>query len=346
MFRIYYPDDPEATGKIIPRQQALEMLQADKNTFRKKTIEWNKHRKYGDHGFQLIPCRHCWACQLNYSAEWATRIMLEAKQTPGQNWFITLTYDDEHLPIMEKIEAKEGTYENDGTWNGCLYEKHMQTFINSLRKHFERQGIENIKYFYCGEYGETTQRPHYHIILLHCPLRIEDFKSAHIDTNFKAHWKSKEIEQYWTKGITDIAELEWSCAAYVARYCTKKLTFDADKTKYYEVGKIPEFIRMSRGIGFDWYTEHKGEIYKTDEIIMKTIKGNVGSVKPPKAFDRKLKEHNPELFEMIKKSRQTAGERASEMLNRLSDYTDLDNLILAAEKVTQKMKMLPRVGEW
>ena len=144
----------------------------------------------------------------------------------------------------------------------------------------------------------------------------------------------------------DIAELEWSCAAYVARYCTKKLNYEQDKTFYYEQGKMPEFIRMSKGIGFDWYSEHKDEIYKTDEIIMKTIKGNVGSVKPPKAFDRKMKESDPEFFEAIKKSRQTAAERAEKMLQTLSDRTDYDNLILNAEKVRKKVKLLPRVGEW
>ena len=222
----------------------------------------------------------------------------------------------------------------------------MVRFLNSLRKNFERQGYEGIKYFYCGEYGETTGRPHYHIILLHCPIDILQFYDCHVDTNYKAHWKSHQLEKYWKEGILDVSELEWSCAAYVARYCTKKISFETDKTIYYKQGKMPEFIRMSKGIGFEWYEQHKGEIYKTDEIIMRTIKGNVGSCKPPKAFDRKFKEHFPEEFEKIRLSRQTAAERATKLLNSLNDYTDYDNLILSAEKVKKKMQMLPRVGEY
>ena len=109
---------------------------------------------------------------------------------------------------------------------------------------------------------------------------------------------------------------------------------------------MPEFIRMSKGIGFEWYEKHKNEIYKTDEIIMRTIKGNVGSIKPPKAFDRKFKEFMPEEFEKIRLSRQTAAERATKLLNSLNDYTDYDNLIMSAEKVKKKMQMLPRVGEY
>ena len=107
--------------------------------------------------------------------------------------------------------------------------------------------------------------------------------------------------------------------------------------------QVPSF---SKGIAFEWYEEHKNEIYKTDEIIMRTIQGNVGSMKPPKAFDRKLQQTNPELFEAIKKSRQTAAERADKLLKTITDRTDKENLILNAEKVLKKAKLLPRVGEW
>ena len=322
----------------------MQFYEHDPNYFR-HNHEINKdHFKKWD--IQKIPCRKCWACQLNYSAEWATRIMLEAKKTPGCNFFVTLTYDDLHLPIAENIETETEVYENDGTWNGTLNEPDMVRFLNSLRKSYERQGYKGIKYFYCGEYGETTGRPHYHIILLHCPIDIRQFYDCHVDTNYKAHWKSHQLEKYWQEGILDVSELEWSCAAYVARYCTKKITFDRDKSIYYKQGKMPEFIRMSKGIGFEWYQEHKDEIYKTDEIIMRTIRGNVGSAKPPKAFDRKFKEQFPEEFELIKQSRQTAAERADKLLQKQTDRTEYENLILDAEKVKTKMQMLPRVGEF
>ena len=207
-------------------------------------------------------------------------------------------------------------------------------------------GHDGIKYFYCGEYGSETHRPHYHIILLNCPLDPRYFYDPHIDDNFKAHWKSQELDNYWKEGMTDIAELEWSCAAYVARYCTKKLSFNTDKTEYYENGRMPEFIRMSKGIGFDWYQKNKKELYKTDSLVMRTVKGNIGSVRPPKAFDRKLEQENPELLEMLKESRKKASERSRLLKQSLSDYTDYENLIMEAEKVKKKMLMLPRVGEW
>ncbi len=115
---------------------------------------------------------------------------------------------------------------------------------------------------------------------------------------------------------------------------------------YFEKGKIPEYVRMSNGIAMDWYEKHKGEIYRNDEIIMKTVKGNTGSMKPPKAFDKKFKEEYPKEFKKIQMSRKAAAERTRKLLQTVSDYTDYDNLILGAEKVKTKMQMLPRVGEW
>lgn len=359
MFRVYRSDNPKL-GKVISRKRAWQLIETDPNAIRHGMAKLLVNDIRYDR-IQTIPCKKCWACQLNYSAEWATRIVNE--QGNDRNcYFITLTYDDEHLPIAEKIETKEGVYENDGTWNGCLYRKDIDRFINTLRKHFERKPYfyKGVKYFYAAEYGETTGRPHFHIILLHCPLDITQFYDCHVDTNFKAHWKSKQVENWWSdtvkddegneirikKGMIDIAELEWSCAAYVARYCTKKLSMDTDKSIYYKQGKMPEWVSMSKGIGFDYLKERADEIYTNDEIIMKTVKGNVGSAKPPKAYDRKMEEWDPEFMEKLKLSRQHAAERADKLKQTLSDYTDYENLILSAEKVKKKMQMLPRVGEW
>ena len=103
---------------------------------------------------------------------------------------------------------------------------------------------------------------------------------------------------------------------------------------------------MSKGIGFTYLTENLNKIYTTDEIIMRTVKGNLGSKKPPKAFDRKLEEWDPKFMEKLKESRKHTQERAEKLIQSLSDYTDYDNLIMEAEKVKKKMELLPRVGEW
>lgn len=365
----YYKLGDKKHGKVVARNEVLSTLNYDPNYIR-HSLE-KKNALETNHKYIQIPCQKCWACQLRYSGEWATRIMKEAEKYEN-NWFITLTYGDHSLPIPEKTEWDQydldpddpygerikthQVIENDGTWtHGTLYPPDMDTFLNSLRKHFRDKGHEGVKYFYCGEYGSETGRPHYHIILMNCPLNPLEFYKPHVDKNYKAHWHSHELEHLWAddfegkripKGLIDIAELEWSCAAYVARYCTKKLNTESDKTEYLKEGRYPEFIRMSKGIGMDYVNENLESIYKNDEIIMRTVKGNLGSIKPPKAYDRVLKEKKPKLYEKIKRSREKAKERADEILQSLSDATDQMRLEANARKLETKMSMLPRQGEW
>ena len=296
--------DEKVAQKIIPRQQVFANLQVNENYL---TRIQDKNKELEAAGslwrYQLIPCRHCWSCQLKYSAEWATRLTWEAERYEHK-YFITLTYDESNVPIYSEMtytdeNNNKTTYYNDGTWNGSLEPDNMKKFINTLRKYYERRGIKDIKYFYCGEYGENTKRSHYHLILFGAPLDISQFYDFYLDPKHKKlHWKSKELDRWWNKGIVDVAEVEWNSCAYVARYCMKKIYQDNNLRKYAEQGKKPEFIRMSRkpGIGMRYYEDNKEHIYECDEVIQKTIHGKTSSFKPPKAFDKKFKEQFPEQW--------------------------------------------------
>ena len=113
---------------------------------------------------------------------------------------------------------------------------------------------------------------------------------------------------------------------------------------YAEQGKIKEYVRMSRrpGIGMQYFNEHMHEIYKDDEIIMKTVKGNIGSIKPPKAWDKKFKDLFPEEYRELKISRQKAAERSRKIELTQSDYTDLERLLQKEDRINTIGNMLPR----
>lgn len=325
MFFIYDLGDKKH-GRIVPREEVLGDLNYNPNHI-SGILSGSRSSSLKSKQWIKIPCRKCYACKLNYSAEWATRITLECKKSE-HNYFITFTYDDENLPE-----------------NGSLQPEDMKTFINSLRKQYERAAkkegkeIPKIKYFYAGEYGETTGRPHYHMILMNCELDLNQFYDTHIDGQYHEHWKSHQIENLWNKGLIDIGTVEWSSAAYVARYCMKKQREDID---YEATGRHKEFVRMSQGIGMDYFKEHMTEMYQNDELIMKTIKGNTASFHPPKAFDKKYKELYPREFNEIKRKRIKEGNKREEIKKQKSNYTDLEKLIHSAESVAQKQKMLPR----
>ena len=276
-----------------------------------------------------------------------------------ESYFITLTYDDEHLPIPDYMTYKEEwdlgyktleidiKVENDGTWvDGTLYPEHVKKFIKDLRNYAQNHlGIQGIRYFYCGEYGETTQRPHYHMLLYGMHLDPKDNYSYHVDKKFfKPHWKNKLLDKLWPYGMHDIANIEWNSAAYVSRYCMKKINEEDQSDKWYaENGKQKEFIRMSNrpGIGMKYYERNKMKIYENDGFAAKTVKGNNAIVRI-KAFDKIFKEEFPEEFEKIEKHRKECAERARKNSYKLSNYTDLERLQMKAEKIATKAKMLPR----
>ena len=79
--------------------------------------------------------------------QWSFRLREELKDSESAH-FLTLTYDDEHIII---------TGNNEPT----LYKRDVQLFLKSLRK-LQKQ---KIKYYFVGEYGGKTDRPHYHAII-------------------------------------------------------------------------------------------------------------------------------------------------------------------------------------
>lgn len=353
MFRLYDISTKE-TIRIIPRAEVMQGLELNGNYIRKQLDKMNMYYLRKNQLIQTIPCNHCYACKLNKSAEWATRCMLETLDHESAYW-LTLTYDEEHLPILDAIKYNEiyetdthniivpVTIENDGTWiNGSLFPKHIDEFIKKIRNKFRNS---KIRYFYCGEYGEQNQRPHYHMLLYGLPMDLSQNYGYHIDENNKEHWKNPLIDELWVHGLHDITNLEWSNAAYTARYTMKKLTDMSNSNQFYaEQGKLKEYVRMSRrpGIGMNYLKNHYQDIYKNDSMIMKTVKGNTGAFKPPKAFDRVFKEMFPEDFERIQKHRRECAERSRHNKYYQSNYSDLESLQMNAEKIATKANMLKR----
>lgn len=244
--------------------------------------------KYTEHGYKLVPCRHCIGCKLKETKEWALRIELESKQYE-HNYFITLTYNDENLPmkeysINEKTGEKYTPEDFSYNWKGTLYKPHTQQFLKSLRQYFKREfNHEGCKFYLAGEYGTLGERPHYHLILLNTP----ELELKPIGMNTKTghpYYINERIEKIWGKGFITIGEVTWDSISYTAGYCQKKLYGDIGQEIYAIKGQEPIFANMSRrpGIGRSYFNLYEKEIYKNDEII--NSKGQ--SVKPPSYFDR------------------------------------------------------------
>lgn len=218
-----------------------------------------------------IPCGQCIGCRLERSRQWAMRCMHES-QLHTQSCFITLTYNPENLPR-----------------DGSLSKRHFQLFIKKLRHHLKGR---KIRYFHCGEYGESLGRPHYHACLFGYDPSDKELLTENQGIRL---YSSPSLEKIWGKGFVTIGDVTFESAAYVARYITKKIT--GDKAESHYQGRQPEYVTMSRrpGIGKKWFEKYQTDVYPKDFITVREKK-----VKAPKYYDKLYEHIDPSAFEQIK----------------------------------------------
>lgn len=257
---------------------------------------------------QLVPCGKCMSCRISRSRQWAVRCVMEAMYH-DENCFLTLTYNDENLPPIHHnaVNFETGELCEDSPVHSLL-RSDVQSFLKRLRRHYDyHYGINNIRYFGCGEYGPVNYRPHYHLIIFGLfPNDVIQFKKNH---QGDVVYRSPTLEKLWGKGFVTVGECNFETAAYTARYITKKFLGESSQVyEFYDF--IPEFSMMSLkpGIGSAYYDDHKYDIYKTDELIISrgidaSIKG-----KPPRYFDNKYDLEDHEHMEQIKEKRIKAAE--------------------------------------
>lgn len=233
-----------------------------------------------------VACGQCLGCRLDRTRHWAARIVHEASEHE-ENCFITLTYDDEHLP-----------------YRGSLHKEHFQKFVKRLRKHFEGR---RIRYYHCGEYGEELNRPHYHACFFN--LGFPD-KQLFQEREGNFLFVSQTLNKLWPYGFATIGEVTFESAAYVARYCLKKVTgvnsqehysrIDLDTGELYTLE--PEYVTMSRrpGIGKSWYEKYKSDVFPSDEV---PVPGKGVFKKPPRYYQELYRADDPLAFEALQKIR-------------------------------------------
>lgn len=294
---------------------------------------------------QEIPCRNCIGCRLDYSREWANRGYLESK-CHLQNWFVTLTYDENNMVKKDHFEDKNGITWYDEEWNGTLQGKDFTAFMKELRQIMKREYNEDgIRFMGCGEYGEENQRPHYHLILFGLNLPADTFFEPRI-INKETYYRNKIIERAWNKGISNISEASWNNIAYTARYITKKINGKLSDEYYNSKGQDKEFMRSSRmgGIGKPYYDLHKDKIYENDEIIITNKTGTI-SCRPPKYFDYLYEKENPKRMKEIKIKRIKEGKISDRLKDQQASYDKLDRLAIQERTKDERTQLLIRQFE-
>lgn len=226
---------------------------------------------------QTVPCGTCLGCRAEQARQWSVRIMHE-RAMHESSWFLTLTYNEDEIPEF-----------------GSLRPPHLAAFFKAIR----RDGAQGpISYYACGEYGDRTQRPHYHAALFGC-----DFIDRDHLRNAGGHpvWRSDDLEDYWGRGNCEFGTLTHASAAYIAGYVRKKVSKKVNPDNYLRVdpdtGELVqlegEFARMSLrpAIGRRWIEKYWRDVYPRDFVV---VEGH--EMKPPRYYDKWMEREQPHMF--------------------------------------------------
>lgn len=222
----------------------------------------------GDIGLE-VPCGKCLTCRINRSRMWTERLLHEASLHES-NVFLTLTYNDEHLP--GKIP---------GT-NKTLVPEDLQKFWKRLRKRLK----ERIRFYACGEYGDKDARPHYHAIVF--GLTWKDLKTRRLPSG---RMTSDLISSVWDKGFNTVGMVEHASIRYVTDYVMKKWCGKKGKKEYTDKGLVPPFQRASLGIGKEYFENNRQ--YFIDKMGSTMFGKEVGV---PRYYYRRFTDEEKELY--------------------------------------------------
>lgn len=290
---------------------------------------------------QQVPCGQCIGCRLERSRQWAIRCVHEASLFE-HNCFITLTYDDDHLPDDRSLEMK-----------------HFQDFMKRLRKRFqgfqpvtldefdEDLGISvpvtryPIRFYHCGEYGEKFRRPHYHAVLFNYDFLDKVFWK---DVNGSKLFLSASLQDLWPHGFSTIGNVTFESAAYCARYIMKKKLGKGSWMSYadidFETGEVlserkKEYTTMSRrsGIGKGWFDKYLEDVYPNDNVVV-----NGRKMRPPRYYDSLYEIKYSSDFRLIKQQR---------LLNAalFSENNTPERLLVREQCQLSRISRLPRLLE-
>lgn len=175
----------------------------------------------------LAPCGKCFHCRQNRVRDWSIRTIHEFSKPEYCKtfmYFLTLTYDQNHIG------------------DNSLNYRHIQLFLKKLRKYYSS---DKLKFLCVGEYGFTSGRMHWHIIIF----------------GFSKMVKYRLFHKLWNYGNVD-ADLvrSYSAISYLLKYSFKDYKIDHDY--YYADGRTPPMFRCSQGFGRDFIDKNYEQVVK------------------------------------------------------------------------------------
>lgn len=221
-----------------------------------------------------------------------------------ENTWITLTYNNKHLPIDRGLHKPD-------------FRNFMKRYRNALLKGVDKAKAASepekyrVRYYQCGEYGDENHRPHHHACIFGQSFRFDQKPWRKSDQGNQLY-RSKTLEDLWSCpkcnepiGTAEIGELTQQSAGYTARYIMKKQIKQAADLHYldYFTGVIREapYTTMSTrpGIGRKWIDKFHTEVFPQDRVIVDGKKA-----RPPRYYTTQLEKRDPQAHAELKKKRE------------------------------------------
>lgn len=197
-----------------------------------------------------VPCGRCRICRSDIRNEWSIRIAIELMRHDRMPLFITLTYDNEHLPLAESC-------------NPTLCRADVSKFLKDYKR-INSLSNEDFTYFGCGEFGDQFGRPHYHLLFFGDTdlynLYFMDEESA------RTH-----LMKCWKNGFVHVGLAGYDGIHYVTKYCLKEGLHEVPDDV------VKPFTIASKNLGswwlkskqcdslrakLDWLMAHQDELYR------------------------------------------------------------------------------------
>lgn len=173
-----------------------------------------------------VPCGRCPSCCFNKTASWTFRL-LQQDRVSSISYFITLTYDADHLVTTPFNQASL-----------CKYD--FQCFLKRLRKRKSGSRVSDIKYYGVGEYGGKTKRPHYHAIIFNASDEL--------------------IDSAWDKGNIVFGDVNDNSIGYTLKYLNKRSTIGL----FGDDDRHPMFRCSSQGLGISYLDKRNVDWHLAD----------------------------------------------------------------------------------
>lgn len=207
----------------------------------------------------LLPCGSCYECISSRALDWATRARHEMS-CHSENSFLTLTYDDAHLP------------------SHTILKDPFQRFLKRLRKKLKKK----FRYMASHEYGSQFFRPHHHCIIFGYDPKNQSYLKT--TRSGERIFTSPEISNLWTDGFHSIGSANERSAYYIAAYALKGKKHEITLPSG-EICDVRDSFDCSKrpGIGLEFFISNYRQIVASGNRI-------------PRYYLKKLEHLDPELF--------------------------------------------------